>query len=88
MHKLTDFLTIHGLTRDDLKLFWAQVVSGAGLVVSGALNIPQIGTYLGLHISDTTLHWITAMCAIILWSAGKLSTSPLFGKPPTPPVNP
>lgn len=80
LNKLAAFLTRYGVTRDDQKLFWSQLVALAGLIVSGTLDVTSLGHYLGIAVSLTLLHRILAGCTAILWLSGRLSTSPLFGK--------
>lgn len=75
MRTLATRLTAAGLSRDDLKLYWAQIVGGAGLVLSLIGQYPQIAAYL--HLNVGVLHTVTAVCTGILWLSAKLSTSPL-----------
>lgn len=84
LNKLAAFLTRHGVTRDDEKLWWSQIVALAGLIVSGTLDVTSLGHYLGIAVSLTLLHRILAGCTAILWLSGRLSTSPLFGKDEEP----
>lgn len=76
---LTNLLMSLGLTRDSGVWFWGRVVAIAALVSSGAIDLPWIGDYLGVHISETAIHWITAICVVVLWFSGKFDASPLPG---------
>lgn len=83
--KIAELLTHAGVTRDDQKWFWLQVLAVAGVIASGSLDLNAVAGYLGLHPSETTLHWITAASTAVLWFAGNMKTSPLFGKANLPP---
>lgn len=85
MTKVADFFTSLGWSRDDAKWFWAQLLSGATLIVSGVLDVGMVADYVGVHISDVTVHRIVAFCIVVLWLAGKMQTSRLFGKGALPP---
>jgi hypothetical protein len=67
-------MAILNLTRDDLKWAWGYLVSGASIVL---LDQTAIGAYLGL--STIAIHWVIAVCIVVLFVSGKLGTSPLPG---------
>ena len=60
-----------GISRDDAKWLWTQIVSGAALLTVNVADLP---------ISDSARHKISVACAVILWFGGKMATSPLYGK--------
>ncbi len=83
LHKFGAWLTSLGVSREDLKLYWAQVVGVATMIVTGALNLTSLGDYVGIHLSPTWLHRIMVLCGGIVWLAARMSTSPLFNKAAT-----
>ena len=83
MQKIAAVLTTLGLSRDDKALMWTWMVAAATGVLSGAINLTELGNYLGVHLTPTELHWVIAICWIISGAALKLGTSPLFDKAST-----
>lgn len=78
---LSRFFIRHGFTRDDAIWVWGQVCGAAAAIGSGAFDLPTWAAYLGLAISTTAQHWITAAAVVILWLSGKMNYSRLPGKP-------
>ena len=76
---LANLLIKLGWTRDDWKLVWLQVVAVASLITSNVIDLTYWLGYLGLPVSTTFVHWVMVLAIIILWIAGKYSTSPLPG---------
>lgn len=62
------------MTRDHAVWLWGRVVGLAGLVVSGAIDPAAFG------LSDTQRHAVMAVCALVAYLSGQMSTSPLPGK--------
>jgi hypothetical protein len=76
---LSSFLISRGLTRDSALWFWTELVSVAGLIASGLVDIVYWANYLAIPLTTVELHWIQALAVLILWFAGKHDTSPLPG---------
>lgn len=77
MTLITDLFTRLGISRDDAKWLWAQVVTLAGAITAGVIDLSSLGTYLGVTLSPAHLHQIIAVCMAIGWFAGAMRTSPL-----------
>lgn len=72
------WLTSLGFTRDWAGWLWLRIVSGAGLVAE--LSNDQIHTflvYVGIPLSDATVHRLFILAVGILWIAGKQAQSTL-----------
>lgn len=81
-----------GWSRDDAKWLWAEIITVAGLISSNVFDVPYWMAYLHIPLSPTALHWIFAICALVLYVAGKHDSSPLpsaaqaeMAKPINPP---
>ena len=61
-----------GWTRDDVKLVWGQVISGALLVTSGVID-------LSAYVTPAHLHLIQTLAIAILYLSGKIGNSGLPG---------
>lgn len=77
--KLSNLLISYGLTRDSALWFWSRVAALAAIVASGAVDVTGLGNWLGIHMSETASHWVTASSVIVLWFSGKYDKSPLPG---------
>lgn len=75
-------LFIHlGFTRDDAIWVWGQFCGAAAAIASGVFDLHYWAGYLGLNISVTAQHWITAIAVFILWLSGKMNYSHLPADP-------
>jgi hypothetical protein len=83
LERLGLVLTRLGLSRDDAKWFWLQLVGVATLVTTGALDLTNLGNYVGMHLSAVWLHRVFALCSLIVWLAARFSTSPLYNQTDT-----
>ena len=61
-----------GWTRDDVKLVWGQVISGALLVTSGVID-------LSAYVTPAHLHLIQTAAIAVLYLSGKMGNSGLPG---------
>lgn len=78
-----------GVSRDDAKLIWAKLGAGAMLVYTGVFNINTALVYLGFAPwGPTGQHRLEAVCIVVLWIGGELSTSQLFPKGRVPTATP
>lgn len=71
---MIEWLARQGITRDSGLWFWSKVVSLAGLVVSGTLDLSALG------LNDHQRHVVTIVCGAVAYLAGQMSTSALPGK--------
>lgn len=83
MTQLRAWLIHLGLSRDDAKWFWLQLVGVATLITTGALDLTSLGNAVGMHLSAVWLHRVFALCSAIVWVSARLSTSPLYDAPTT-----
>ncbi len=79
MNWLTNLITDVGLTRDSAVWFWSRVSALCAIVASGAVDLMGLGNWLGIHLSETQVHWIVAVAVGVLWLAGRYDASPLPG---------
>lgn len=74
---VTPFFASIGLTRDWLGWAWLKIVSLATLVLSQAVDLHGWATYLGIPLSETGVHWILTIAAIVMFVAGSHDSSAL-----------
>lgn len=74
---LTNIFSNYGLTHDSAVWVWGKALSVAALIASGALDLTYWGTYLGLHLSTTEIHWAQVAAVAALYISGQYSGSPL-----------
>jgi hypothetical protein len=77
------WLTRLGVSRDDWKFFWLQLVGVCTLITTGALDLTSLGDYVGMHLSAVWFHRVFALCSVVVWVSARLSTSPLYNAPTT-----
>lgn len=78
---LANLLINLGFTRDSKVWRWARISAVLTLIASGQVDIIGLGAWLGIHLTATAAHWITAIAVLVLWFAGTYDTSPLPGAP-------
>jgi hypothetical protein len=76
---LANLLTNLGFTRDSKIWSWSRWSALLALLASGAVDVVGLGNWLGIHLSDTAAHWVTAVAVAVLWFGGTYDTSPLPG---------
>jgi hypothetical protein len=76
---LTTVVTQTGLTRDSRVWLWSRITAIAAIVASGAVDVVGLSDWLGIHLTATAAHWVTAVAVIVLWVGGKYDSSPLPG---------
>lgn len=72
---MIDWLHKQGVTRDSVGWGWAKVVSLAGLIVSGVVDLSAFG------LSPARQKLVMGLCGAVLYLSAQASTSPLRGKP-------
>ena len=83
MHAISDIMTRLGLSRDDWKWFWSQLVCGATFITTAGVDWTSFGAYVGIQIPLVWAHRIMILCVAIGWVSARLSTSPLYNKTET-----
>lgn len=68
------------VTRDDAKWWWLQVLGFASLIAANVANLPAWFAYIGVPLTDVSIHRISAAAAVALFLGGRYGTSPLDGK--------
>lgn len=75
MKTLTALVIRLGWSRDDLKWHFTQLLTVAGLIVSGVIDLPYWATYLGLPLSTRGEHWIQVVAVVLLYLSGRYNAS-------------
>ena len=67
-----------GWSRDDWKLWWAQIITVAALIASNVFDVSYWYTYLtGAVLPALVLHWILGLAAFVLWISARHSSTTL-----------
>lgn len=81
MFGLTSLFLKFGWTRDDAKWLWIQILTLGTLISSGVFDLASWFTYIGVPVTEITIHRILAVVAVILYIGGKFDKSSLPGDP-------
>lgn len=80
MTQLYTTLALHGFTRDDATWLVGKLVAIAALIATGVFDVNKWAAFLGIHLTDTQVHWVWAVAVAIGWFSSQVSTSQLPGK--------
>jgi hypothetical protein len=78
---LSNYLVKYGFTRDSLTWVYAQVLGVSTLLLANVTDLHAWFAYVGVNVSELTIHRLSVAAVIALYLGGRYGTSPLPGAP-------